>query len=692
MEGEEGVARLPTAALNLLRTVFADRASVTERVADRVKRNDTPEYDDYICEISREFSVMSHQRHGVRFLLAQHDAGMGCILADEQGLGKTMQSCLFLRHLHDRASGLTAGDTNVGKDQFYAPSVVVAPNSVLMNWEKELRMWSRGMLNTVLYHGTQEIRSKIGKDIARRVLCGYHNDIRGIEAYNSAMKGIMDEAEELLAKLSDIRKQNLLSDNESYSEGERSFCDEKDIKRKLKALRRRLRELMVVDVIVTSYSVLGDKIFSQLRFKTAIFDEAHTTVNVLSKRYSTAAWVAKQAGTVVLLTGTPLQCHVSGISGYFGLLGCWSETKEIHRAIHKDEKQCAGSTELEQLFAKECFGILRHTTLRRCKDDVLKSVPSMRTADVYVERMDNGETPDAECALMQLRRLACHTMMYRLYFDQPKIRKLAACVCASEKTVRKLLELSEQAYQRHSKTVLEAQTAVRGADISQAVESIEQQAPALFHDVVERLLDFSDFQLYVVIKELAQALPSEFLSSMSSELRFRLISPKITAILQLLDCPELESFTLTKRIVHDEETLCNRHTIVFSQFVDHLSIIEEVLSAYAVTIFWLDGSTETSSRQQIIDNFNAFEGPAVILVSTTAGGVGVNLTSATCAVLADFGYNPAIESQAVCRAHRIGQKNTVYIFRLITIGSIEEDILRTHTDRGLRNTMAVDSS
>jgi SNF2 family DNA or RNA helicase len=75
-----------------------------------------------------------------------------------------------------------------------------------------------------------------------------------------------------------------------------------------------------------------------------------------------------------------------------------------------------------------------------------------------------------------------------------------------------------------------------------------------------------------------------------------------------------------------------------------------------------------------VDAFNAFEGAAVFLISLKAGGFGLNLTSASYVVLFDPWWNPAVESQAIDRTHRIAQKNTVIAYRLLVKGSIEEKI------------------
>jgi len=112
--------------------------------------------------------------------------------------------------------------------------------------------------------------------------------------------------------------------------------------------------------------------------------------------------------------------------------------------------------------------------------------------------------------------------------------------------------------------------------------------------------------------------------------------------------------------------------LIFSQFVTMLDLLQAEIRERKWTDFYLAGDTE--DRGPLVEAFNAFEGAAVFLISLKAGGFGLNLTSASYVVLFDPWWNPAVESQAIDRTHRIGQKNTVIAYRLLVKGSIEEKI------------------
>jgi superfamily II DNA or RNA helicase len=120
----------------------------------------------------------------------------------------------------------------------------------------------------------------------------------------------------------------------------------------------------------------------------------------------------------------------------------------------------------------------------------------------------------------------------------------------------------------------------------------------------------------------------------------------------------------------------NHKVLVFSQFVKHLKIIAATLESSGVSFLMLTGQDSTKSRERMIRRFQQEDGLPVFLVSLKAGGVGLNLTQADYVFLADPWWNPAVEHQAISRAHRIGQENRVFAYRFITTGTIEEKILQ----------------
>ena len=130
----------------------------------------------------------------------------------------------------------------------------------------------------------------------------------------------------------------------------------------------------------------------------------------------------------------------------------------------------------------------------------------------------------------------------------------------------------------------------------------------------------------------------------------------------------------TMNLIKDE--MADNHKILlFSQFTSALAILKEKLANAGIKYFVIEGKTKKADRLQFVDKFNSYDQPAVFLISLKAGGTGLNLTSADVVIHFDPWWNIAAENQATDRAHRIGQKNNVTIYKMIAQNTIEEKII-----------------
>jgi SNF2 family DNA or RNA helicase len=129
------------------------------------------------------------------------------------------------------------------------------------------------------------------------------------------------------------------------------------------------------------------------------------------------------------------------------------------------------------------------------------------------------------------------------------------------------------------------------------------------------------------------------------------------------------------------ELLENGHkALVFSQFVDVLSILREQLDHMGVSYQYLDGSTPQKDRAKRVADFQNGQGD-LFLISLKAGGTGLNLTAADFVIHYDPWWNPAVEDQASDRAYRMGQTRPVTVYRLVARGTIEEKIVELHRSK-----------
>ncbi|MES2934388.1 MAG: DEAD/DEAH box helicase [Pseudomonadota bacterium] len=124
-----------------------------------------------------------------------------------------------------------------------------------------------------------------------------------------------------------------------------------------------------------------------------------------------------------------------------------------------------------------------------------------------------------------------------------------------------------------------------------------------------------------------------------------------------------------------------RRVLVFSQFTEMLGLIEAELSALQLPWLTLSGKTPPAQRGALVVQFQARQVP-ILLISLKAGGIGLNLTAADTVIHMDPWWNPAVEEQATARAHRIGQEQAVFVYKLVVEGSIEERMLELQARKG----------
>lgn len=155
----------------------------------------------------------------------------------------------------------------------------------------------------------------------------------------------------------------------------------------------------------------------------------------------------------------------------------------------------------------------------------------------------------------------------------------------------------------------------------------------------------------------------------------------LTKLRQIANHPRLveadyegESGKMTDMLIMMENALAEGHKIlVFSQFVKHLNLVKQVIEERELDYCYLDGATKDREKQ--VERFQNEDSVRIFLISLKAGGLGLNLTEADYVFLLDPWWNPAVEAQAIDRAHRIGQKKKVITYKFIMSDTVEEKIL-----------------
>ena len=171
----------------------------------------------------------------------------------------------------------------------------------------------------------------------------------------------------------------------------------------------------------------------------------------------------------------------------------------------------------------------------------------------------------------------------------------------------------------------------------------------------------------------AKGLGSSHITILDALLKLRQVccDPSLLKIKEAQKVQESAKLELFLELI-DELMQENRKILVFSQFTSMLAIIEEKIKSRNINYSKLTGATR--KREEAIEKFTKGDAD-IFLISLKAGGVGLNLVEADTVIHYDPWWNPAVENQATDRAHRIGQKKAVFVYKLIVENTIEQKIL-----------------
>lgn len=168
------------------------------------------------------------------------------------------------------------------------------------------------------------------------------------------------------------------------------------------------------------------------------------------------------------------------------------------------------------------------------------------------------------------------------------------------------------------------------------------------------------------------------LAKQGTSLRDPIHAPKLTALRDLLvDC-SIGTEPTAGEITTETNYVSPHRALIFCQMKEMLDMVQnDVLKKMlpSVSFLRLDGSVEANKRQDIVNKFNSDPSIDVLLLTTSVGGLGLNLTGADTVIFVEHDWNPQKDLQAMDRAHRIGQKKVVNVYRLITRGTLEEKIM-----------------
>ncbi len=213
-------------------------------------------------------------------------------------------------------------------------------------------------------------------------------------------------------------------------------------------------------------------------------------------------------------------------------------------------------------------------------------------------------------------------------------------------------------------------------------EEVAKDLPEKTESIIYCEMDKKQRKVYDTFREIYRQKLVDKMSTDGREKAAFLILEGLLKLRQICDSPALlnddteydtNSAKLEEIIREIEENAGNHKILIFSQFLKMLDLIKQHLEKHHIKYEYLDG--KTTDRADRVNHFQDDENCRVFLMSLKAGGVGINLTEADYVYLVDPWWNPAVEQQAIDRTHRIGQKKSVFAYRMICKDTIEEKIL-----------------
>ncbi|AAS51512.1 ACR286Cp [Eremothecium gossypii ATCC 10895] len=422
------------------------------------------------------------------------------------------------------------------------------------------------------------------------------------------------------------------------------------------------------DAIVTTYNLAsGNKadvsFLKNRQFNVVIYDEGHMLKNSMSERFTKLMKI--HANFRLLLTGTPLQNNLRELMSLleFIMPSLFVSKKDELAAVFKQRARTSDSNkDYNPLLAQEAIDraktIMKPFILRRRKDQVLKHLPAKHH---HIEYCDM--TPEQQAIYnREIRLVMEHRRMVRDGVLPTDAGERALVAQSTSKNL--IMALRKAAI--HPLLFRHHYSDDRIAEMSERILAEPEYADSGNRDYIREDMSYMcDLELH----RLCCRFPS--LAS------FQLSEPTWMASGKVHRLQPLLRAAIARR----------EKTLVFSLFTQVLDILELVLSSLGIAFLRLDGSTPVNDRQALIDRFHTDTDVPVFLLSTKAGGFGINLVCANHVIIFDQSFNPHDDRQAADRAHRVGQTREVAVTTLVSRATVEEKILQL-----ARHKLALDSS
>ena len=577
------------------------------------------------------------------------------------GLGKTAQLITYLGCIESM-------------DKDAGPHLVVVPASLLENWQRELRRWCP-KLKSVVYYGKHRL-------VVRKRLNDLREKLQRGEEVDDDLADLQDSDVLAEAAASErMAEAAALANNEKHDEDPLGLGimhesdDEFDLKRANMPENIGGPAIMAPEapppkwdfnaplaaapfnVMLTSYTLFerdspdqrADREFLESwRWSHLIMDEAHALKNRNAQRTTRLRRVANASRRRIMMTGTPLQNDLVELQNlmHFLLPRVFAAQgfENFANMLQGDDKEVQRLTDrMKQL--------LGPFVLRRLKTEVAGQLTEKKHSTEFIEM-----TPEQD----GMYEVSVQSMRSQI------TGKVASTVTeeskeAVEKFMKTLGAKKINHMFTHLRKIAQHPLLVRHNYDDAKVEEIASKAfnlqlfsgNATLRRVTDELMSYSDYSLHAFCYNSGP----EFLQYRLNRTHL-MTSTKFKFLGDLL--PKLKE--------------AGSRPLIFSQWTAVLDVIEWLMDELRLPYVRLDGSTAVDERLATVDRFNTSDDVFAFLLSTRAGGQGLNLTGADTVILHDVDFNPQIDRQAEDRCHRLGQTKPVAVYRLVTKNSVDQNI------------------
>ncbi len=557
-------------------------------------------------------TMKPYQLSGLSFLVYLHKNGLSGILGDEMGLGKTLQTLSLFQHLKEtRKLSESRGENR--------PCLVVCPLSVLSSWIAEARRWTPS-LKVLRFHGPVHERNRL-----KKVATG-EEDMYG-NTTKQARKKKNDRRTATGKPIIDL-------DPESED-----ISDEQG-----------------VDLVVTTYEGYQAE---QSWFKRAfvwsyvVLDEGHKIKNDLSNISKSLHGLGAEYR--LILTGTPLQNN---------LVELWALLRWLYPEVFTEKSA--------ELF-RNSFDLTRGKVSTSVMDD------SRRLLElIMLRRMKNSPGVDLNLPpKTEVLLFVPLTPMQRFWYtrlltraDQGLLEELFQG--AQQKESAALQQENQVKKSWEDKDIEELEALEKGGTGGEWEESKEIMRQAVEHEQQDESKKSAWRKLMNILMQLRKCCNHPYLLPHAEPEPYYIGDHIIRASAK---------FIVLDKIIDELVVKQKKKVLIFSGFTRMLDCCEDFLTLKGgngeqFKYTRLDGGTSRARRNLGIRMFNQVKSEyRVMLISTRAGGLGINLATASDVIMLDQDWNPQIMLQAEARAHRIGQTNPVTVYKLCTQGTVEEQMM-----------------